>query len=227
MSEASRPEQAPFYPAFLDVRGARCVVVGGGRVAARKAAALVEAGAQVAVVSPRISGEIESAATSSGVEVRRKRFEPSDLDGALLAIAATNDPAVNDAVSREARARGILVNVVDQPALSSFLVPATVSRGRLQVAISTSGASPAFAKRLRERIERLLSPRLAAYLERMAEARALVIEQVADAERRAGIFEALASDELVGRYLEAEPKAADAMLMQRARELIARAGDGG
>jgi precorrin-2 dehydrogenase/sirohydrochlorin ferrochelatase len=223
MSAASRPKQSPFYPAFLDVRGARCVVVGGGRVAARKAAGLVEAGAQVAVVSPRISGRIEAAAPGS-VEVYRKRFEPSDLDGALLAIAATDDPAVNEAVSREACARGILVNVADQPALSSFLVPAAVSRGRLQVAISTGGASPAFAKRLRERIEGLLSPRLAAYLEQMAEARALVIEQVADAGRRARIFEALASDEFVGRYLEAEPEAAGAMLMQRARELIAGAG---
>ncbi len=164
------------------------------------------------------------AAPGGGVELRRKPFEAKDLEGALLAVAATNDPAVNNAVSREARARGILVNVVDQPALSTFIVPAMVSRGRLQVAISTGGAGPAFAKRLRERLEGLLSTRLAAYLDRMAEVRAMVLEQVSDPEHRARIFEALAADETVVRYLEAEAGDADAVLLERVRELIAQAG---
>jgi len=224
MSEPNKVSRSPFYPAFLDVGGARCVVVGGGSVAARKVRTLVEAGATVTVVSPDICGEIEALAASGGrIALLRTAFDAGHLQKAFLVVAATDDPAVNEAVSREARARGVLVNVVDQPALSTFIAPATVARGRLQVAISTGGASPAFARRLRERLEALLSPRLAAYLDAMAEVRALVIEQVPDAERRARIFEALVSDEFVGRYLEAEPAAADAMLMERARELIAEA----
>lgn len=223
MSEANQASKSAYYPAFLDVGGVRCVVVGGGSVAARKVRALVEAGASVSVVSPCVCGEIEAmAAEGGGVECRRKPFEPKELEGAFLVVAATDDAAVNEAVGREARARGVLVNVVDQPTLSTFIVPATVSRGRLQVAISTGGASPAFAKRLRERLEGQLSPGLAAYLDAMADARALVLAEVADPRGRARIFEELASDEFVARCLEAEPAAAGAMVLERARELIAR-----
>jgi len=216
-----------FYPAFLDVNGARCLVVGGGAVATRKTRRLLDAGAVVTVVSPETSEALD--AMSSGeraIEIRCKAFESSELEGVFLVVAAAGDPAVNEAVAREARARGILVNVVDQPALSTFIVPATVSRGKLQVAVSTGGASPAFAKRLRERLEGLLNPRLASYLEDMAEVRALVLEQVSDMRKRAEIFEALASDELVAAYLEADGDAAGSMLLARASELIAQAGAG-
>jgi precorrin-2 dehydrogenase/sirohydrochlorin ferrochelatase len=227
MSKPSQGQHALYYPVLLDVRGARCVVVGGGSVAARKVRALVEAGAAVTVVAPDICAELQALVGAGAVQVRRKPFEPKELEGARLAVAATDDPAVNEAVSREARAAGMPVNVVDQPALSTFIVPATVSRGRLQVAVSTGGASPAFAARLRERLEGLLSPRLAAYLDAMAETRAMVLERVADAGQRAAIFGVLASDEFVTSYLEAEPAAADAMLLERVRELIAKSGGTG
>jgi precorrin-2 dehydrogenase/sirohydrochlorin ferrochelatase len=220
--------QKRYYPAFLDVEELRCVVVGGGNVALRKAHALAVAGAEVTVVAPQVSLEMEAlAAASSRVHLVRNEFDPSDLAGAFLAIAATNDPAVNEAVVRAAREQSVLVNVADQPALSSFIVPATVSRGRLQVAISTSGTSPAFAVRLRKQIEEQLDPRLAAYVEAMAEARALVLADVADADRRAAIFEALASDDLVERYMKQEPEHAERWLMDEARRLIARAGKAG
>jgi precorrin-2 dehydrogenase/sirohydrochlorin ferrochelatase len=210
---------------FLNVAGARCLVVGGGRVAARKARTLAAAGAEVLVVALETAAQLEALeATSPHVRVLRKPFEESDLEGALLAFAATDDPAQNEEVGRLARARGVLVNVVDQPALSTFLVPATVSRGRLQVAVSTGGASPAFAKRLRERIEEQLSSHLAAYLETMAEIRGVVLEQVDDASARARIFEVLASDEVVEAYVSSEPDLAERTLHERARELIARSG---
>jgi precorrin-2 dehydrogenase/sirohydrochlorin ferrochelatase len=215
----------PLYPAFLDVTGARCVVVGGGRVAARKAHALAVAGADVLVVAPQTGDEIEAlAAASPHVRVTRKLFDERDLEGALLAVAATDDLAVNERVGRLARDRGVLVNVVDQPALSTFLVPAAVSHGRLQVAVSTGGASPAFARRLRERLEEQLSPRLAAYLDAMAEIRSMVFEQVKDSAARAAIFEALAADDVVETYVGSEPDEANRMLHERARELIARSG---
>jgi len=194
-------------------------------VAVRKVRALIKAGALVTIASPRLCAEIDAlAASEKRITLHRTAFDPGQLEGARLVVAATDDSAVNEAVSREARARGILVNVVDQPALSTFIVPAQLSRGLLQVVISTGGASPAFARRLRERLEGLLSPRLAAYLATMAKARALVIEQVSDPERRMRIFEELAGDDCVASYIEAEPTLADAMLMERVNRLIAQAG---
>lgn len=220
--------QKRYYPVFLDVEGLRCVVVGGGNVALRKAHALAVAGAEVIVVAPEVSREMEAlVAASPRVHLVRNEFDPNDLAGAFLAIAATDDADVNEAVSRAAREQSVLVNVVDQPTLSSFIVPATVARGRLQVAISTSGASPAFAAALRKRIEKQLDPRLAAYVEAMATVRPLVLAEVADGERRAAIFEQLASSEVVERCMEQEPKHADAWLMDEARRLIARAREPG
>jgi precorrin-2 dehydrogenase/sirohydrochlorin ferrochelatase len=216
--------RAQYYPAFLDVSGRRCVVVGGGRVAERKARALAGAGAGVTVVSPEICSEMESLATASpNVHVALKPFEAGDLADAFLAVAATDDAGVNEAVSRAAHGRSILVNVVDQPALSSFIVPAAVSRGRLHVAVSTAGASPAFAARLRRQLDEQLDPRLGAYVEAMAGIRAVVLEEVPDPAQRLRIFEALASGETVQRYLGHEPATADAWLMDEARRLIARA----
>jgi precorrin-2 dehydrogenase/sirohydrochlorin ferrochelatase len=218
--------QKRYYPVFLDVEGRRCVVVGGGNVALRKAHALAVAGAEVIVVAPEVSAEMEAlSAASQRVRLVRNEFDPDDLADAFLAIAATNDPAVNGAVARAARERAVPVNVVDQPAQSSFIVPATVSRGRLQVAVSTAGASPAFAVRLRKRLDEQLGPGLGAYVEAMAQARALVLAEVSDPGRRTGILERLASDQVVERYLKEEPEQADAWLMDEARRLIGRAGE--
>ncbi len=224
MTEASQGSKSPYYPVFLDVRGRGCLVVGGGSVAARKVRTLVEAGASVTVVSPEVCAELDAlAGAGAAAELRRRPFEAADLDGAVLAIAATDDPAVNEAVSRAARGRGIPVNVVDQSALSTFIVPATVGRGRLKVAVSTAGASPAFARRLRERLEGELDPRLADYLEQMAEARALVLERVTDPKARRRIFETLASEGVVARYLESGPSEADEVFRAQVGDLIARA----
>lgn len=139
-----------YYPVFLDLRGRLCVVIGGGRVARDKARGLVEAGARVRAIAPRVE------AMPDGVEVERRAFEAADLEGAALAIAATDDPEVNQAVAREAGERGIPVNVADDPEACTFLVPAVVRRGRVRIAISTGGASPLLARRLRERIEEVI-----------------------------------------------------------------------
>jgi precorrin-2 dehydrogenase/sirohydrochlorin ferrochelatase len=136
-----------YYPVFLDLRGRRCVVVGGGEVALRKVDGLLAAGAKVTVVAPRIHE------MPPGVTVLQRGFAPADLDGAFFAISATDDRAVNSAVAAEAEARGIPVNVVDVPAESSVILPAVVRRGEFVLAVSTGGASPAFARLLRERLE--------------------------------------------------------------------------
>jgi len=136
-----------YYPVFLDLRGRRCVVIGGGEVALRKVESLLAAGAEVTVVAPR------ALEMPPGVTVVERGFQPADLDGAFFAISATDDRAVNSAVAAEAEARGILINVVDVPAESSVILPAVVRRGEFVLAVSTGGASPALARRLRERLE--------------------------------------------------------------------------
>lgn len=134
---------------FLDLDGKRCVVVGGGGVANRKARKLLQARAKVVVVSPEVKPELESVA----VEVRRRPYEKGDLEGAFLAFAATDRREVNAAVAREAHERGILVNVADEPSEGSFALPSTLRRGQLQVAVSTGGASPKLAQRIRRELE--------------------------------------------------------------------------
>ncbi len=145
-----------FLPIFLNIKGARCVVVGGGAVAARKAGLLAGCGAQVVIVAPELGETLVAERADGRIRHIAAPFEPSHLDGATLAIAATDDRATNEAVSREAQARAIPVNVVDSPELCSFVVPAIVDRSPLVVAVSTGGASPVLARLVRARLETLL-----------------------------------------------------------------------
>ena len=144
-----------YFPAFVDLQDAPVLVVGGGAVAARKIALLREAGARITVVAPHLAESVESH-VRQGVGWIPRRFEPSDVRDMRLVIAATGDREVNAAVSAAARDASVPVNVVDDAALSSFIVPAIVDRSPLVVAISSGGAAPMLAMRLRERIETLL-----------------------------------------------------------------------
>ncbi len=142
-----------FLPVFLNVRQRDCLVVGGGGVAARKSAMLHAAGARVVVVAPELAPEIAERVQAGVYQHRARHFEPSDLDGMALAIAATDDEAVNREVSELARARNLPVNVVDNPPLCSFIVPSMVDRSPVQIAVSTGGASPVLARLVRTRLE--------------------------------------------------------------------------
>jgi precorrin-2 dehydrogenase / sirohydrochlorin ferrochelatase len=160
-------ENVVLYPIFLDLSGRRCVVVGGGGVANRKARKLLQARARVVVISPEIGAELESVA----VEVHRRPYREGDLEGAYLAFAATNAREVNAAVAREAKERGVPVNVADSPSEGDFALPSTLRRGRLQVAISTGGASPTLARRIRGELEEAFGPEWAGIVEELDTAR--------------------------------------------------------
>jgi precorrin-2 dehydrogenase/sirohydrochlorin ferrochelatase len=138
-------------------------VIGGGAVATRKARKLLQAGAEVAVVSPAVLPELES----MGVEISRRPYEYGDLEGADLAFAATDSREVNAAVAREAGERGVRVNVADRPSEGDFAVPSTLRRGGLQVAVSTGGASPTLARRIREELEATFGPEWAGVVEEL------------------------------------------------------------
>ena len=145
-----------FLPIFQRVRGTRCVLVGGGEIAARKFALLERAGASVVIVSPLLADTLRDACAAGRFEHSAMHFEPEHLDGATLAIAATGVRAVNERVARAAADRRIPVNVVDDPELCTFVMPAIVDRSPLIVAISSAGHAPVIARRVRERIEALL-----------------------------------------------------------------------
>ncbi len=162
-------------PLFLDVKGKRCVVVGGGEVALRKATLLARAGAKLHVVAPKLDDEMASLCKREGALVCPTEFQPCCLASATLVIAATDSLNVNKAVSDAAKALSIPVNVVDQPALCTFIVPAIVDRSPILVAISSGGASPILARSIKRLIETLLPARV----DRLA----LLLRQLRDAIR--------------------------------------------
>lgn len=145
-----------FLPVFLDIRNRPCVVIGGGDVAARKVELLLRAGGKVSVIAPELSETLQRQRAAGDIVYVNTTFEPHHLDGVVLAVAATDDTAVNRAVSEAARARCIPVNVVDQPALCSFTMPSIIDRSPIMVAVSSGGASPVLARLLRARLETLI-----------------------------------------------------------------------
>jgi siroheme synthase-like protein len=161
------PVEEALYPVSLVVAGKRCVVVVGGSVAARKAAGLVDAGAQVTVVAPDISDGIRALP----VELVERPYRSGDLDQAWLAMAATNDPEVNRQVHADGQAARVWVNAADEPEACAFTLPAVLRRGPVTVAVSTGGHSPALAGWLRDQVAGLLGPEIGMLAEMLSEAR--------------------------------------------------------
>jgi precorrin-2 dehydrogenase/sirohydrochlorin ferrochelatase len=138
------------YPLLLDIKDARCVVAGGGRVAERKVLGLLKCGARVTVIAPRATGNLQALCHQGRVEWEARPFGPEDAEGVLLLFAATDDPAANARILSAGRAFGALVNVADDPGGSDFHVPAVSRKGPVTVAVSTEGSSPALSAWLRD-----------------------------------------------------------------------------
>jgi precorrin-2 dehydrogenase/sirohydrochlorin ferrochelatase len=212
-----------YYPVFLDVEGRKCVVVGGGTVALRKAKALADAGARVGVVSPQFCRSFLSLEKKATVTLFRKRFQANDLDRAFLAIACTDDRNVNDRVHDAANRRGILVNVVDFPPQCNFIVPSVVSRGALTIAVSTSGVSPALARRIRIELESLYDNKYATFLALMKKARDKVIKEVSSAQKRKKLFESLTTPRFLSEFAGKQKGDAKRLFEEKLRALLSRA----
>jgi siroheme synthase-like protein len=159
------------YPVNLLVRGRRCVVVGGGRIAARKIDSLLEAGAVVHVVAPELVEELRAARDEGRITVAERPFESTDLDGAWLATAATSTAAVNRAVFEAGETRRVWVNAADDPSNCSFTLMSVVRQGDLVVTVGTGGRSPALATYLKDHVAQEMGPEWAALLELLSEAR--------------------------------------------------------
>lgn len=193
-----------YYPVNLDVTGKRCVVVGGGEVAERKVVLLEDCQAAVTVVSPGLTSCLKSMVEKGRVEHAARAFEPGDLDGAWLVIAATSDPAVNQAVFEEAGRRGILVNVVDDPARCNFTVPSLVRRGDLLISISTGGVAPGLSKRIRQELERQFGGEYEEYLVVLAAFRDKVRSHYADEADRRAAWERILDSNVLERIKRGE-----------------------
>ena len=160
-----------YYPVFLDLRDGSVLVVGGGPVAEGKVEGLLAAGATVTVVSPTVTPRLAGWVAAGRIEHLARAYQPGDLAGRRLGLVATSDPAVSGAVAAEGRERGIWVNAADEPARCDFILPAVIRRGRLVVAVSTGGASPAAARAIREELEGYLTEDHAMLVDLAAEAR--------------------------------------------------------
>jgi siroheme synthase-like protein len=151
----------PYYPIYIDIEDRSVLIVGGGTVCARKAETMMRYGARVTIVSPEITDEIAAWEQAGVLAVQRKMYAESDLEGASMVIASTDDQCVNARVARDCRRRRIPVNVVDVTHLCEFIVPAIIEKGSVQIAVSTGGKSPAIARTLREDLQRTIGPEYA------------------------------------------------------------------
>jgi precorrin-2 dehydrogenase/sirohydrochlorin ferrochelatase len=142
-----------YYPVFLDILGEKCVIVGGGEVAARKAERLLDCGAKVFVISPKLSPELAALKEKKIISHIAAQYSGHLIDGAALIIGATDDEKTNAQISLDARSKGIPVNIVDDPQRCDFILPSLMQRGDLAIAIGTGGKSPALARHLREELE--------------------------------------------------------------------------
>jgi precorrin-2 dehydrogenase/sirohydrochlorin ferrochelatase len=183
---------ARYYMACLDLRGRDCLVVGGGRVATEKVLGLLDCEAQVTVVAPRVDDDLQRLP----VHIEQRAFSRSDVVGRFLVVAATSDRSVNADVSGVARERDTLCNVADDPELCSFILPAIVRRDPIVVGVSTGGASPALAQRIRSDVAELIGPEHAELARRLEALRPWAKRELATYEARRDYFRQLVAEAL-------------------------------
>ena len=192
---------AKLFPMFLKLSARPCLVVGAGTIAESKIASLLEAGGRVRVVAPEATPQVRSWARSNSIEWRQRPFQPDDLEGMFLVVAATSSTELHECIFAQATQRGVLCNIVDVPPLCDFYYPSVVQRGALQIAISTAGQSPALAQRLRKQLEDQFGPEYEEWLAKLGEARDKLFSTKLDPEERKRLLHEDASEEAFEAFL--------------------------
>lgn len=200
-----------FYPIYVDIKNRPCTVIGGGVIAERKVGSLLESGANVRVISPVVTEALAAWGAEGKICVENRPYQDGDLADTFLAVSATDDMRVNEAVADEANRRQLLLNVVDIPRLCNFIVPAVVEQGPLVLAVSTSGTSPAMAKRIRQDLQTKYGPEYAVFLRMLGQMRERVKQHFATQAERQRFWETLIESDILvliqqGRIGEAEEK---------------------
>ena len=207
-----------YYPVMLDIRGRKVIVVGGDRVAAEKAASLAASGAQVSVLSPTFCHELLQQAEAGQVTLWHKAYESGDLAGAFVVVAVASSPEFVEAVWAETQQRGQLVNIVDVPARCTFILPSILRREQLMVAVSTEGASPGLAKRIRQELEAYFPAAYGPYLRLAALARTLLRHAGVSYEQRDAFFADFFASDVLAQLVQgnsAQALATTTDLLQR------------
>ena len=186
-----------YYPAMLDINDRKCLVIGGGSVGLRKTKTLVECGAKVIVISLNADPELEAMAQKKIITLSRASYEANNLEGVFLVIGATDDEKLNAKISADANKKNILCNIADQPKVCNFILPSIVQQKDLVISISTSGKSPAFAKKLRKDLEKQFGPEYGIFLDLMGAIRKKLLAQAHAPEQHKPLFNQLIDGNLL------------------------------
>ena len=206
-----------YYPIFLNLKGKKAVVVGGGRVAERKILSLIKAGASVTVVSPSLTKRLLRVRSQKKIRHLPRRFRGNDLREAFLVVSATDSFATNREVAANAPA---LVNVVDVPSECNFIAPSVLKRGPLVIAISTSGVSPALSKTLRKELEGLYGSEFSAYLKFLKRVRVKALIEIGHRKRRETFLKSLASQKILLTLREKGIDAVKKVVTERLKKVV-------
>jgi precorrin-2 dehydrogenase/sirohydrochlorin ferrochelatase len=218
-----------YYPVQLDIRGRRCLVVGGGTVGTRKVEGLLSCGARVTVVSPQASEALRRLSASGAITLWEREYAAADLAGMFLVIGATDGEDLNRRVSADAEQLKILCNIADRPERCSFILPAVIQRGDLVITVSTSGKSPALAKKLRQALEKQFGGEYAVLLDLMGAIRKRLLGREHAPEAHKPIFEKIIKTDILTWIRDGRMEEVNCLLEQvlgpgwRAEELLAEA----
>lgn len=185
------------YPIYLNLEKQLCLVVGGGKVAERKTGSLLECGARVRLVSPKVTEKIKQWADQGELELLVKNYQPKDLEGVFLVFAATDNEVVNNTVAEDCFSRNLAVNVADDLPKCNFIIPSVIRRGKLAIAVSTGGGSPLLAAKIRRRLESEFGPEYAEFIEILRELRLQILAEVEDINQRKIIFKNLVESDIL------------------------------
>lgn len=205
---------ARYFPIFIDLRGKPCLVVGAGEIGASKAAQLIKYGASVTVVAPEVHPDVDQWAKDGSIRLLRRSFQEADVEGMTLVVGSTSSTEVNTTVFEAASRRGILANIVDVPDLCSFTYGAIVERGDLQIVVSTSGRSPAYAARLRRELEDSYGEEYGIYLDILGQVRHQVQQTVDDLKHRKLIYRRVFEMDLLPLLREGRAEEARRLALQ-------------
>ena len=190
------------YPIFLELGGRRAVVIGGGSVAVRKAQSLLDADARLVVVAERIDKMMTTLCKNKKAKLIKSKYSKDYLSGAVLAIAATNDHQLNKRIYKDCQELEILCNVVDEPELCDFFVPAVVKRGDLKIAVGTEGHCPAFAGHIRKKLEKIFTEKHGLFLAELETMRKRLIKEVPEANKRKAVLGQLTNDKSFEYFIQ-------------------------